>query len=46
MMEPLVVGETVRLACKHLLSSVAWSRQTGTKCPVCRGEGVPVKPLI
>lgn len=46
MMEPLVVGKTVRLACKHLLSLEAWQGQKGTMCPMCRGQGSPMKMMM
>lgn len=46
MLEPLEPGKTYRLACKHLLSSTAWHKQKGTKCPMCRGEGAPAKFMM
>lgn len=46
MLEPLELGKTYRLACRHLVSTTAWHKQKGTMCPLCRAPGIPAKLMM
>jgi len=38
LLEPLRTGHTFKLPCDHYVSRVAWLRQKGLLCPLCRAD--------
>lgn len=39
LLEPLRVNQTIYLSCGHYISREAWTKQQGTRCPLCRQDG-------